>query len=198
MRSANDLYNSSGGGSITDAVKLTSLCLANPKIRDYESLDRLSQTLLKSLAGGDNISISVDPQNVNPATMATINIPTTLSCGEYTSYAGGIDPRDGIKKLFIHKSMTANVIILDPDLALSVPEWVWMSTGVRSIDHAVETLSSLKVDDKQLDKSVQNGLAMLAEGLLKLKANPMDVQSRLQTQLGSVYASDGMFAKALS
>ena len=74
-----------------------------------------------------------------------INVPTTLSAGEYSPYTGGIDPNDGVKKIFVHQSLFADVVILDPYLAQSTPEWVWMSTGVRSIDHCVSQNSKKSV-----------------------------------------------------
>ena len=133
-----------------------------------------------------------DCVDIKPAALTKISIPTTLSAGEYSPYAGAVDPRDGVKKLFVHQSLICEVVILDPELTKTVPEWVWMSSGVRSIDHCVELLSSLRQHETQTEESAKKGLVMVARGLLKLRLNPQDVESRLETQIGSNYAMDGI------
>lgn len=134
---------------------------------------------------------SSDPPDVKHPDLIMINVPTTLSAGEYSPYAGGIDPTDGVKKIFCLQSLYADVVILDPDLAQHTPEWVWMSSGVRSIDHCVELLGSLSKIDQQTDEAAEKGLVLVARGLLKLRKDPSDLQARLETQLGSNYAMDG-------
>lgn len=54
---------------------------------------------------------------VTPPPFVMTNVPTTLSAGEYS-------PK---------KSSYFNV-----DIVILDPEWIWMSSGVRSIDHCVE------------------------------------------------------------
>ena len=36
--------------------------------------------------------------------------------------------------------VTAGAVILDPAPTVHTPMWLWLSTGVRAVDHAVETL----------------------------------------------------------
>lgn len=45
-------------------------------------------------------------------------------------------------------------IILDAEVTLSTPDWLWLSTGIRALDHAVGT-SYIVVIHSQLLKSTQ-------------------------------------------
>jgi maleylacetate reductase len=133
-----------------------------------------------------------DPPDVRPPPFTMINVPTTLSAGEYSPYAGGIDATDGVKKIFVLQSLFADVVILDPELAQHSPEWVWMSSGVRSIDHCVELLGSLNPDvEAETEEAAVQGLIEVVRGLLKLRKDPKDLRARLETQIGSNHAMDG-------
>lgn len=69
-----------------------------------------------------------------------INIPTTLSAGEFTHAAGMTDEKTRIKNIFSHKDIQPRVIIYDPELTSATPRDLWISTGVKALDHAVEGL----------------------------------------------------------
>ena len=136
---------------------------------------------------------NADPEDVKAPSFVMINVPSTLSAGEFSPYCGGIDPTDGVKKIFILEPLSADIVILDPELAQHTPEWVWMSSGVRSIDHCVELLGSLNAKiDPETEDAAEKGLVLIARGLLKLRKNPKDTQARMETQLGSNFAMDGM------
>jgi alcohol dehydrogenase class IV len=80
--------------------------------------------------------------------------------------------------------MVPIAVILDPAITVHTPEWLWLSTGVRSVDHAVETLGSLQSND-YCDGIADSALRLLAEGLPKVKANPGDLDARLKCQIGA-------------
>jgi maleylacetate reductase len=109
-----------------------------------------------------------------------IFIPTTLSTGEYHSYAGCLDREVGYKKAFYYSGMAARWIICDSTLASLTPEWVWLSTGcfqgkhelmigLRAVDHAAESLCSTLPHDEKYDTIALNGLRWLLPGLLEVK-----------------------------
>jgi alcohol dehydrogenase class IV len=68
-----------------------------------------------------------------------IAIPTTLSAAECTA-GGGFTKADGTKTGFLSSSMGINAIFYDPDYAKYTPKRLWLGTGIRAIDHAVETM----------------------------------------------------------
>ncbi|MSP05348.1 MAG: maleylacetate reductase [Acetobacteraceae bacterium] len=170
-RAANaDLIVTIGGGSITDGAKAVQLCLSNA-ITTVEGLDALRQT-------------GVTPPPCNPPTVRQISVPTTLSAGEFSGIAGVTDERTRVKELFRHPMVIPSAVILDPALTTHTPEWLFLSTGIRSVDHCVEGFCSLEAHP-YADAQALRGLILLVNGLRKVKADPADMQARMDCQLGS-------------
>jgi alcohol dehydrogenase len=71
-----------------------------------------------------------------------IAIPTTLSAGEFTDVAGMTDEATHIKHALRDSRLAPRTVIADPVLTLETPEWLWAGSGVRALDHAIETLYS--------------------------------------------------------
>ena len=80
--------------------------------------------------------------------------------------------------------MAPVMVVLDPAITRHTPEWLWLSTGVRSVDHAVETLSSYQSNDFA-DGLAESALRLLVEGLPRVKADPGDLEGRLKCQIGA-------------
>ncbi len=170
-----DLIVTVGGGSITDAAKTVQLCLAND-VRTAEALDDL-----RSVIGPDG---SMGPPPCNAPTVRQITVPTTLSAGEFSAIAGVTDERTRIKELFRHPAIIPATVILDPALTVHTPEWLFLSTGIRAVDHCVEGISSLEAHPFA-DAQALRGLSLLTTGLARVKADPNDLDARLDCQIGS-------------
>lgn len=97
---------------------------------------------------------------------------------------GITDVRVGLKQSYIHPGIIPQTVILDPAVTVHTPEWLWLSSGVRAIDHAVETLCSLDANEYTDGTSLQ-ALRALADGLARVKANPADLEGRLRCQMGA-------------
>lgn len=82
--------------------------------------------------------------------------------------------------------MYPSLVILDPSLCTTTPAWVWLSTGIRSIDHCVESLCSLH-SLPAVDSAAERSLDLLLRGLLRSKYDPADLDARLQCQLAANY-----------
>lgn len=65
-------------------------------------------------------------------------IPTTLSAGEFTHAAGMTSEETRIKAVIVDPVMQPEVIIYDPELASATPVDLWLTTGMKALDHAVE------------------------------------------------------------
>lgn len=89
--------------------------------------------------------------------------------------------------------MGSKLIILDPELCLTTPEYHWLSTGVRSLDHCVEALCCLDGTSTS-DAKAEKGLRLLAPNLLKCKSDPNDIEARKQCQLAVGLAMDNIRA----
>ncbi|EKM54125.1 uncharacterized protein PHACADRAFT_145770 [Phanerochaete carnosa HHB-10118-sp] len=112
-----------------------------------------------------------------------IAIPTTLSAAEYTAGAGFTN-EEGQKVAVSDLGLAPAAVILDAKLTLSTPERLWLSTGMRAVDHAVENLyrSLIPPPSKHLSYAA---LADLFVNLPLSKANPDDVNIRQKLQIAS-------------
>jgi len=66
-----------------------------------------------------------------------VSIPTTLSAAEMTIMSG-YTTEDRKKTGVKGSNYTSSAIIYDANLSLSTPNSLWVSTGVRALDHAAE------------------------------------------------------------
>ncbi|MEQ9463053.1 MAG: iron-containing alcohol dehydrogenase [Haliea sp.] len=169
-----DMIVTVGGGSITDAGKIVSLCLKH-NLREPDDMEPYHVYV-------DDQGNVIKPVFEGPEIPVVI-CPTTLSGGEFNPLSGATDEKVHHKQGFEHRRMAAASIILDPALTLHTPEWLWLSTGVRSVDHALETLGSLQSNDF-CDGMADCALRLLAEGLPRVKRDPGDLEARLKCQVG--------------
>ncbi len=169
-RAIADLIVTVGGGSITDAGKAVALCLAND-IRSAPDMDKLR------VVGG-----VVPP--IRPPTLRQVCVPTTLSAGDFSTLSGVTDERTSTKELFRHPAVMPSAVILDPAITVHTPEWLWLPTGIRALDHCVEGVCSNEAHPYGDAQGLQ-GIALLKNGLDRSKANPRDLDARLDCLLGS-------------
>ena len=170
-----DMIATIGGGSVTDAVKAVRLCLAND-IRTAEALDQY-----RPVKGSDD---ALGPPPCNAPAVPQVTVPTTLSAGEFSAIAGVTDERSRVKELFRHPRIIPRAVVLDPAVTVHTPEWLWLSTGIRAVDHCVEGICSGEANP-YADAQALHGLALLCRGLPRVKADPGDLAARLDCQIGS-------------
>lgn len=186
-----DLIVTVGGGSVTDAAKMVGLCLGND-IDKPEKLDGL-----RAVVTADG---KTERPPVKPPSIRSIDVPTTLSAGEFTPFAGCTDTVRNVKESFGHPLMMPQAVILDPEVTIHTPEWLFLSTGIRAVDHAVEDICSINPTPFSDGMSLQ-ALRLLSAGLPAVKANPADLAARLNCQLGawmSIMGSQNGVAKGAS
>lgn len=186
-----DLIVTVGGGSVTDAAKMVGLCLGND-IDKPEKLDGL-----RAVVTADG---KTERPPVKPPSIRSIDVPTTLSAGEFTPFAGCTDTARNVKESFGHPLMMPQAVILDPEVTIHTPEWLFLSTGIRAVDHAVEDICSINPTPFSDGMSLQ-ALRLLSAGLPAVKANPADLAARLNCQLGawmSIMGSQNGVAKGAS
>jgi maleylacetate reductase len=170
-RAANaDLIVTVGGGSITDGAKAVQICLAND-VRTVDDIDRV------------RTSRGIVPPMAAPS-VRQISIPTTIAGGEFSSLAGVTDQRTKVKEMLRHDLVMPRAVILDPAVTLHTPEWLWLSTGIRAVDHCVEGLCSREAHP-YADAQALKGLSMLTQALPRVKADPRDLDARMDCQIGT-------------
>jgi maleylacetate reductase len=121
---------------------------------------------------------------VKPPGVRMIAIPTTLSAGEFSAGAGCTDTQRHVKESFSHPQMVPRTVILDPAASRPTPEWLFLSTGIRAVDHAVEDICS--VNGQPISEGAAfHALRLLGKGLPAVKADPADLDARLDCQIGA-------------
>jgi maleylacetate reductase len=171
-----DLIATIGGGSITDGAKAVQLCLAND-ISGAEAIDGL-----RPVKGPDGTL--VPPPGMKSPSVPQVAVPTTLSAGEFSAISGVTDERHRVKELIRHPGIIPRTVVLDPAVTVHTPEWLWLSTGIRAVDHCVEGICSGEANPFA-DAQALHGLSLLARGLPRVKADPSDLEARLDCQIGS-------------
>jgi maleylacetate reductase len=164
-----------GGGSVTDAAKMVGLCLGND-VSEPAQLDAFRANIHPD---GRTERPSVEPPGVR-----SIAVPTTLSAGEFTWFAGCTDTARQVKESYGHALMMPRSVILDPATTVHTPEWLFLSTGIRAVDHAVEDICSINPQPLSDGTSI-HALRLLGRGLRAVKADASDLRARLDCQLGA-------------
>jgi maleylacetate reductase len=165
-----DLIVTVGGGSITDGAKAVQLCLAN----DVCTVDGIEAIRARKGAAPP----------MNAPTVRQISVPTTIAGGEFSAIAGVTNARTKVKEMLRHDLVMPRAVILDPAITVHTPEWLWLSTGIRAVDHCVEGLCAREAHP-YADAQALKGLAMLAHALPRVKASPGDLDARLDCQIGT-------------
>jgi maleylacetate reductase len=154
---------------------MVGLCLGN----DVTSPEQLDDYCARIAADG-----TVERPVVKPPAVRMIAIPTTLSAGEFSAGAGCTDTKRHVKESFSHPQMIPRTVILDPAASVPTPEWLFLSTGIRAVDHAVEDICS--VNGQPISEgAAYHALLLLGKGLPGVKADPEDRDARLDCQIGA-------------
>jgi maleylacetate reductase len=168
-----DLLVAVGGGSVIDATKTAQLCL-------WLRLD--SPAALEPYRGGAPAEVArkfSPPENA----IRMVAISTTLSASEFTSSAGVTDATTNTKQSFMHRLLVPRSVILDPKVTLDTPPWLLFCTGIRAVDHAIESYCSPRATPATESTSLL-GLTLLSESLPAIKAKPDDLDARQSAQFG--------------
>ncbi|KAI6758663.1 hypothetical protein HG530_010903 [Fusarium avenaceum] len=151
-----------GSGSYSDACKVARL---------------LSATLPKGFQESDMEALIDQEKGVAPEDkmrkadgVKLILVPTSLSAGEW-NYKASCTNSSGKKQHFaLSDGGAPDLILMDPWVARTAPQKLWLSSGIRAVDHCVETLcnpDSAEYPDVQ--DWCEKALRDLAKGLVEYK-----------------------------
>src|SRR5215203_4275995 len=152
-------------------------------------------------ARGSDLLLSVGGGSVVDGTKAVarklghpmhVAVPTTLSGAEWAHRVGVTDEASGRKGGFTDPGAVPPVVILDPETTPFTPEKLWLSTGIRALDHAVEGLL-YGGDHPITDVTGAEGARLLLAYLPRSKEDPEDVDVRGELQLAAWLAYFGPF-----
>src|SRR5271165_3705972 len=174
-----DLLVAVGGGSVIDATKVMQLAL-------WAGIDT-PEALGAYRAGPGSDRADVGALTVGVRMVA---VPTTLSAAEFTPFAGVTDVARHSKEGYAHPLLAPRAVILDPAMTLATPPWLWGSTGMKAVDHAVEQLCN-PVRSPYADALAEAGLEDLSRALPASRALPDNLEARLDCQIGMWLAMSG-------
>jgi maleylacetate reductase len=152
-------------------------------------------------ARGSDLLVSVGGGSVVDGTKAVarklaypthVAVPTTLSGAEWAHRVGVTDEASGRKGGFADPKAVPQVVVLDPEATLFTPEKLWLSTGIRALDHAVEGLL-YGGEHPVTDVTGTEGARRLVAYLSRSRENPEDVEVRGELQVASWLAYFGPF-----
>src|SRR5271166_5129223 len=111
-----------------------------------KEIERVDADSLVSLGGGSPIdSTKVAMYGLlDKRELVHIAIPTTLSAAEYTHAGGVTDESTRVKSGVYDPRVLPRTVINDPVLTLATPDWLWVSTGIRALDHAIECAYAIR------------------------------------------------------
>jgi alcohol dehydrogenase class IV len=128
-----DLLVSLGGGSAIDTTRAVALAIGE----GVDSIEALEQFRARY----DPMSGTSLPATHGRA-LPHVTIPTTLAAAEFANAGAVTSPTRRVKDLLIANELTPRVVIHDAEVGLTTPVDLWVSTGMRSLDHAIETVYS--------------------------------------------------------
>ncbi len=89
--------------------------------------------------------------------------------------------------------LVPRIIFLDPELTIPTPSWLWASTGIRSLDHAVESILSAK-HQPLVDTLALQAVRLIFENLRPSTDNPQDLGKRLACQTAAWMSFAGVLS----
>ena len=158
-----------GGSTISDAARMIAVLMAE----GITTVDQLRQL-------GEDQDMVLEPNLDGKSLPMQASIPTTLSAGEFNMGGGNVlDDQAGHKIRVRHPRLYADLIILDPVMTEGTPDWLWLSTGVKALDHCIERLYSTG-NQPAIDAPVLAAAEMLFTYLPKSRESDGDPEARLQ------------------
>jgi len=178
-----------GGSTISDAARMIAVLMAEG-ITTVEQLRQL----------GEEHDMLLEPDLAGKDLALQVSIPTTLSAGEFNMGSGNVlDDQAGHKIRVRHPRLLADLIMLDPVMTEGTPDWLWLSTGVKALDHCIERLYTTG-NQPAIDAPILAAAEMLFTHLPKSRESDGDPEARLQCLVAAWMSMMGApnFATGLS
>ena len=173
-RAGVDAVVSVGGGSAIDTARLAALCLGEGVV-GAEELHELRVTI--GPAGPEFPAASA-------RALSHVAVPTTLSAAEYSDGGAATCPGTSRKELFAGRALACDGVLVDAALATRTPEEIWVTTGMRALDHAVETILS-PLSSPLTDETSRAAIVLLRDCLPAALDAPGDESVRARGQVAA-------------
>ena len=163
-----------GGSTISDAARMIGVMMAEGITSEEALRDRGHE-------GGGNFQSTAERANLP----LQVSIPTTLSAGEFNTGGGNVlDDQAGHKIRVRHPGLYAHLIVLDPDMTEGTPDWLWLSSGVKALDHCIERLYC-RGSQPATDATTQKAAELLFRHLPQSREEMGNSEARLGCLVGA-------------
>ncbi|KIW13362.1 hypothetical protein PV08_08550 [Exophiala spinifera] len=195
-----DCLVSVGSCSYSDGSKIACLLAAN--LEPGFGMDEM-EALVDTQRG---IADTKGGQPLVRRTCRLITVPTSLSASEWNAVSSAVNNQGKKQHFGLWEEGQPDLILMDPALASTSPERLWISSGVRCVDHCVELLCnpmSSEAGFEVVQLHAEDGLRRMITGLTEYKnakntkpASPADHEALLRAisecQYGSREAITGL------
>jgi maleylacetate reductase len=178
-----------GGSTISDASRMIAVLMA-------EGITTEAQ--LRQL--GEDQDMMLSPNLEGKTLPFQVSIPTTLSAGEFNMGGGNVlDDQAGHKIRVRSPRLYADLILLDAVMTEGTPDWLWLSTGVKALDHCIERLYTTG-NQPAIDAPILAAAEIIFTHLPKSRESDNDPEARLQCLVAAWMSMMGApnFATGLS
>ena len=165
-----DLIITVGGGGIIDAVKAARAIIEFPWLISNFSFD-------------DKYIFNIN----NLYKSKTVAIPTTIGAGAEVSEASVLKNSSGVKKFIISQSFISDYVILDPNLLLSLPYEVKLSTMCDAASHAIESFVS-KISNPFAEEYCIIALRLISDYWRRCLDDNTELEVLRKLQFAALYA----------
>ncbi|MCY4366321.1 MAG: iron-containing alcohol dehydrogenase [Chloroflexi bacterium] len=163
-----------GGSTISDAARMIGVMMAEGLTSEDALRDRGHE-------GGGNFQSTAERASLP----LQVSIPTTLSAGEFNTGGGNVlDDQAGHKIRVRHPGLYAHLIVLDPDMTEGTPDWLWLSSGVKALDHCIERLYC-RGSQPATDATTQKAAELLFRHLPQSREEMGNSEARLGCLMGA-------------
>ncbi|KAF2111406.1 alcohol dehydrogenase [Lophiotrema nucula] len=195
----------------SDVIAITNLlheknadCLISIGSSSYSDACKVARLLHSSLSPGltaEHIEATINQEKgladkLKDPKVKLIVVPTSLSASEWNHVSSATSPEKK-KQHFASAKAAPDLILLDPEVAATSPRILWLSSGMRAVDHCVETICNPKCTPEAA-AHMEEALSTLLKGLQEYKEGEVDrnreelLRGIAECQLGSRQAMMGL------
>lgn len=188
VRAANaEVVVSIGGGSVLDFCKFVQLGVSEDVATKQELL-------------GFQARLSADMTEIRSTSKATprlrqFAVPTTLSTGEWTPGGTPVDEETRRKVRLFAPRGAPQVIVYDPDILAYTPLPLLLATGIRGLDHAINTLCA-ETPHPFTSLMAERAVALFIKNLPRVKREPGDRAALSACQQAAWFTGMGQMTMA--
>lgn len=159
-----DLVVGFGGGSVMDMAKLVTV-----------------------LRGAQTLGDVIGPDRVAGRQNALALVPTTAGTGSEAGIRALVTDAATLNKVAVEsRFMLADMVALDPELTMTVPNAVTAATGIDAMAHCVEAFTNRK-SHPLIDNYARIGFNLVARFLPRAVADGSDAEARAGLLLAAYY-----------